>query len=135
MDTGKKDELISKLENLGPFHFFFTLSCADTRYEENFTSLLTDHNIIYKNIKGRERAFVIQNGIEMSLNDFLSQNVSKHEFIRKNVLTATRNFNNRVKQFIKNIVMSKGSPMCVQYYNYRIEFQLRGAGHLHGVLD
>ena len=30
--------------------------------------------------------------------------------------------------------MSKGSPMCVQYYNYRIEFQLRGAGHLHGVL-
>ena len=119
---------------MGPFHFFFTLSCADTRYEENFTSLLTDHNIIYKNIKGRERAFVIQNGIEMSLNDFLSQNVSKHEFIRKNVLTATRNFNNRVKQFIKNIVMSKGSPMCVQYYNYRIEFQLRGAGHLHGVL-
>ena len=86
--------MISKLENLGPFHFFFTLSCADTRYEENFTSLLTDHNIIYKNIKGRERAFVIQNGIEMSLNDFLSQNVSKHEFIRKNVLTATRNFNN-----------------------------------------
>ena len=69
----KKDELISKLENLGPFHFFFTLSCADTRYEENFTSLLTDHNIIYKNIKGRERAFVIQNGIEMSLNDFKSE--------------------------------------------------------------
>ena len=30
--------------------------------------------------------------------------------------------------------MSKGSPMCVQYYNYRIEFQLRGAAHLHGVL-
>ena len=43
---GKKDELIAKLENLGPFHFFFTLSCADNRYEENFTSALTDCEII-----------------------------------------------------------------------------------------
>lgn len=24
--------------------------------------------------------------------------------------------------------------MCVQYYNYRVEFQMRGAGHIHGVL-
>ena len=30
--------------------------------------------------------------------------------------------------------MSKGGHMCVDYYNYRVEFQLRGAGHIHGVL-
>ena len=30
--------------------------------------------------------------------------------------------------------MSKGGDMCVEYYNYRVEFQLRGAGHIHGVL-
>ena len=30
--------------------------------------------------------------------------------------------------------MNKGSPFCVQYYNYRVEFQLRGAAHVHGTL-
>ena len=39
----KKNEFIAKLENHGPFQFFFTLSCADMRYDENFTSLLQDH--------------------------------------------------------------------------------------------
>ena len=31
--------------------------------------------------------------------------------------------------------MGKGaSKMPVKYYNYRVEFQLRGAGHIHGCL-
>jgi len=44
----KKNEFIAKLENHGPFQIFFTLSCADTRFEENFTSLLQDHDIHYE---------------------------------------------------------------------------------------
>ena len=36
--------------------------------------------------------------------------------------------------FFKHIVMSKGSPMTVKYYCYKVEFALRGAGHIHGVL-
>ena len=130
----KKDELIAKLENLGPFHFFFTLSCADMRYQENFTSLLQEHKIVYEEEKGKEKAYIFFNGTKMTVDDFLKLDTSKHEFIRKNILTATRNFNQRVKSFIKNIVMSKESEMCVEYYNYRVEFQLRGAGHIHGVL-
>ena len=122
----KRDELISKLENFGPFQFFFTLSCADMRWEENFTSLLTDYTIIYKRVNGRERAYIIDDDVEVSLDDFLKKHVSKHEFLRKNVLNATRNFNHRVKSFMRNIVMSKHNPMCVEYYNYRCEFQLRG---------
>ena len=35
---------------------------------------------------------------------------------------------------MKNIVMGDNNPMNVQYFNYRIEFQARGAGHTHGVL-
>ena len=35
-----KYEMIAKLENIGPFHFFFTLSCGDNRYDENFSSFL-----------------------------------------------------------------------------------------------
>ena len=30
--------------------------------------------------------------------------------------------------------MNKYNDMCVQFYNYRVEFQMRGAGHIHGVL-
>ena len=30
--------------------------------------------------------------------------------------------------------MGKNNPMRVKYYTYRVEFQARGAGHIHGVL-
>ena len=30
--------------------------------------------------------------------------------------------------------MNKAGKMCVNYYNYRVEFQMRGAGHVHGTL-
>ena len=110
--------------------FLFTLSCADTRFTENFTSLLQDHNITYEQKDGNEHCFI--DG--QLLDDFLAENESKHEFIRRNILTATRNFDHRLKHFIKNIVMSKFNEMHTQYYNYRIEFQMRGAAHVHGVL-
>ena len=126
----KKNEFIAKLENHGPFQFFFTLSCADMRCEENFTSLLQDHKITYKVRNGREHCLI--DG--MDLDTFLQQNQSKHKFIRQNILTATRNFNHHVKNFIKTIVMSKFNEMHVEFYNYRVEFQMRGAGHINGVL-
>ena len=61
-------------------------------------------------------------------------NDSKHAHIRKNVLTATRNFDNRVKAFLKHIVMAKDNPMNTNLFNYRVEFQARGEAHIHGVL-
>ena len=44
-----KYEMLAKLENLGSFQFFFTLSCADMRWEENFAAILRDEglNMIY----------------------------------------------------------------------------------------
>ena len=30
--------------------------------------------------------------------------------------------------------MNEYGEMCVNYYNYRVEFQMRGAGHIHGTL-
>ena len=35
-----KNEMLAKLDNLGPFQFFFTLSCADKRWDENLSSIL-----------------------------------------------------------------------------------------------
>ena len=37
-----KYKMIAKLDNLGPFHLFFTFSCADMRWEENFGAILKD---------------------------------------------------------------------------------------------
>ena len=36
--------------------------------------------------------------------------------------------------FIKHIVKSKGSPLKVSSYSYKVEFAMRGAAHVHGVL-
>ena len=123
-----KGEMIARLENLGPFAFFFTLSSGDMRWPENFTSLLDGHKITYATETEECRV----DG--QLLEDFLKNHQSKHEFIRKNLLNATLTFHHRVKAFIRNIVMSKGSSMCVNYYSYKTEFAFRGAAHIHGVL-
>ena len=57
---------------------------------------------------------------------------SMHELIRTNVLTATRNYNHRVRAFMRDIVRDKNNPMCVEYFTTKVEFQGRGAAHNHG---
>ena len=39
-----RNELFARIEQLGPFHFFFTLSCAEARWSEVITSLLRNQN-------------------------------------------------------------------------------------------
>ena len=120
----KRYELIAKLENIGPFPLFFTLSCAEKRWNSNFTTFLKEHDVEYFYENSNEHCMV--DG--MPLLEFLQkeENVSKHEYIRRNILTMTLNFNNRVKEFVKLIIMDKESPLAVEYYNYRVEFQMRG---------
>ena len=36
--------------------------------------------------------------------------------------------------FVKHIIMNRGNPMHIKYYSYKVEFALRGAGHIHGIL-
>ena len=121
-------ELIARLENLGPFAFFFTLSCADLRWTENFSSLLNDVQVEYDSATDEIKL----NG--QSLDAYFEFNKNKHDFIRKNLLNATLTFHQRVKMFIKHIIMNPESPMSIEYYSYKVEFALRGAGHIHGVL-
>ena len=70
------------------------------------------------------------------IQQFIKEDVgeSLHELIRGNVLTATRYFQHKVKNFINKVVMGKNNPMNVKYYTYKVEFQDRGAGHIHGTL-
>ena len=127
-------ELMARLENLGAFTYFFTLSCADMRWPENFTALLRDHTFTYEEVDFKEECFVWEGDKKEPLMEYISRNASKHAFIQKNLLNATLTFHQRVKMFVKHIIMSSGNPMCIKYNSYKVEFALRGAGHIHGVL-
>ena len=138
-------EVLAKLEQLGAFQFFFTLSCADKRWDETFISLLKQRGVkiicknsgpIDKDTKYSYRApeiFVQEPGkSEVPLKEYIQN--EEHELVRENVLTVTMNFDRRVHAFLKRIIMDESSPMKAQYYHYRVEFQMRGAGHVHGVI-
>ena len=132
--------MLAKLENKGPFQFFFTLSCADSRWNENFSSILSDQGVTIHysfNSEGDEETLVeVESGKLIPLKEYLESyvNESQHELIRTHVLNASRNYNHRVKAFIRDIIMDKSNPMAVEFYSTKVEFQGRGAGHNHGVL-
>ena len=132
--------MIAKLENIGPFHLFFTLSCGDKRYDKNFSSFLVENNykveyMIHPDATTETMVIGKDEGI-IPLKQFLQENVdeSLHEMIRTNVLTATRNFQHRVDTFRNEIMMGKNNPMKIKHISYRVEFQGRGAAHIHGTL-
>ena len=132
-------ELKAMLENVGPFHIFFTLSCGDRRqkctvllilmykcfiirYSENFTAFLKDHHVSYVYIAGHEECLIDGEPIDA----FFEKHSSAHEHIRKNILLATRNFNFRVQTFVKTVIHNKMSELKVKYHSFRVEFQMRG---------
>ena len=137
-----KYDMIARLENIGPFHLFFTLSCGDTRYDENFSSFLVENGYeMSYSVKddGTTETIVAskhERQINKNLETFLKEDIdeSLHEMIRTNVLTATRNFQHRVDAFRTQILMGKNNPINVKFISYRIEFQGRGAAHIHGTL-
>ena len=143
----RKDELVAKLKQLGPFQFFFTLSCADKRWDEIFVSILRKKGlkIIYEAVKEKDQKsgkfafkahniYVQEDGKDRVLLEDYLKNENRHELVRQNVLAVTMIFDRRVHAFMKNIAMAPSSPMKAEYYTYRVEFQLRGAAHIHGVL-
>ena len=93
--------MIARLYNLGPFHLFFTLSCADMRWSENFAAILNErgYEINY------EKTFIDEDGYMKTeiqarkagqswkpIKQFIEDDVeeSLHELVRGNVLMATR---------------------------------------------
>ena len=124
--------MFARLENLGPFHFFFTLSCADLRWAENFTTLLDGHDIVFERQNGQENILVDNIPLDTFLKSHCSD--SKHTMIKENLFNATMNFHHRLKTFLKEVVLNGQNPLAVDHYCYRIEFQLRGAAHAHGTI-
>ena len=113
------------------------------RWEEGFASVIKEkgYEVRYEvsNKDGHWKNIIEVQNIEgewKSVKDFIEKDLEKslHEILRGNVVSATRYFHHRVKTFINTIVLAKSNPMCVQFYSYRVEFQERGPGHIHGVL-
>ena len=114
-----KFEMIAKLENLGPFHIFFTLSCADMRWSSNFTPVLEKMGckLSYEvDEEGHEHVTVevVQGGrrVRLPWKQYLEEYVDdrQHELLRQNVLLATRNFQHRVEVFRREVKFEIISP-------------------------
>ena len=128
-----KYEILAKVDNLGPFNLFFTLSCADQRWLANFAEILMrkGHAVSYsKDSSDISQEPVIEvksaDGTWKPIMQFIKEDLeeSTHELIRGNVVAATRYFQSRVSHFISKILRQKSNPMCVQYYSYKVEFQV-----------
>ena len=137
-----RNELFARMEQLGPFHFFFTLSAAEMRWPEVTTAILHYEQkidkVLYqpgwegddKKIKIFSMGWETDESKISNLVDYKNDLKDKHKFYKDHFLLITRLFDNRVKAFINNILMANKD---VEHYSYRIEFQIRGLPHLHGV--
>ncbi len=128
-----KNELLAKIEQLGPFQLFFTFSCGELRWAEVFVSLLQQDSEVTINFicddsgkwNGQDETILV-NG--QPLWDYVQERgLRNSSTLRNNVFHITRIFDLRVKSFIKNILMAGGSDnVPVSHYVYRVEFQARG---------
>ena len=125
-----RNEIFARMEQLGNFHFFFTLSSAEMKWPEVATSIL--HAI------GRKITYTAgwendENKIEIDgvpLPKYKEDNWrNKSQDYKNNFLLITRIFDNKVKAFVK-LLTGSGE---VEHFAYRIEFQIRGMPHVHGV--
>ena len=125
-----RNDLFARMEQLGQFHFFFTLSAAEMHWPEVATSVLHSigKKISYEAGWEEDETKIKIDG--MSLPEYKKKNIrNKTEYFKKHFLLITRIFDNRVKAFIA-LLKATGK---VANYTYRIEFQIRGMPHLHGV--
>ena len=111
---------------------FFTLTSGDMRWSSNFTPELEKMNckVHYRvDHSGKENVTVevtiVRKPVEIPWEEYLKNHVEEkqHEIMRRNVLLATRNFQNRMEAFRKEIIFGRNNPMCVRHISYRVEFQ------------
>ncbi len=112
-----KLDLLAMIKTLGPPTFFITLSANDMYWDDLVTVLCK------------------QAGLPNSPS-YISQ-LSRSE--RENLMTkgpvaTAHHFSHRVHHFVQHVLLSAQSPIgVVRDYFWRVEFQMRGSPHLHGL--
>ena len=124
-----RNELVAKVKQLGPFHIFYTFSCGEMRWPEVYLTLLREKNYEIskpENYDGNLENMLVQG---KPLWEYVNEDMScsKHELFRESTFLITIMFDERVKSFIKNILMANADDQVkFRYYSYRVEFQARG---------
>ena len=121
-----RNEIFARMEQLGPFHFFFTLSSAEMRWAEVSTAILHSkggiEKIIYlKNWEYDDNLILVvtRNDKDELIETPLPEYMKIHgnsKFYKDEFLLITRIFDNRVKAFISHILMANAD---VEHYSYR----------------
>ena len=149
-----RTEVYARIAQLGPFHLFYTLSCNEARWPSVLAEVLKvlqkeKIKIIYPsgNWDGKAESIIIkhldeqglpvvitEDKTEMNLKEYhdwylKSRKISMTNFLKDHFILISRIFDKRVKDFHTEVLKKKG--IC--YYVYRVEFQMRGLPHIHGV--
>ena len=112
-------DLLGMIRQLGPCTWFITLSAADLKWPDTI------------------RVIAKQQGRFLSDDDIAKMSWEEGcHLLRSNPVTAANHFEDRVKQFMKLILLNKN--LCplghILDYKYRVEFQQRGSPHIHMVV-
>ncbi len=108
-------DLFATLRQIGCPTFFFTFSCADLRWPEVIETIMR------------------QQGKVVKLSDMTWS--EKCDALRSNPVTAVRMFDHRIRAFLRDVIYSPAQPIGkVTDHFYRLEFQSRGSGHIHGLV-
>lgn len=117
----RKKEIFAMIRQLGLPTFFFTFSVAETYCPELLKYL-----------------YELQNGVDtISFEDALRlDDAIKNELIRNNPVGCVRYWDNKLKNLIAFMKNKNGtfSEFPIEDYVYRIEYQARGAPHVHGMV-
>ena len=131
----KRYNLLAMINVLGPFQWFFTFSCAELRWPSIIACILRKkgHKVTVLDSSADTSNATLQID-EETLTEYLQKtNQTLRGIIQKETFLVTRIFDQRVKSFIKNILMDQGEEgMKLKHYVYRVEFQGRLAPHIHG---
>ena len=108
--------LLAMIRQLGAFTFFLTLSAADLRWPDTICVIASQYNVSLT---------------EQDVKDMTWE--ERCHWIRRNPVTAARQFDYRVQLFVKHVLRS-GVIGEIDDYLYRVEFQARGSPHIHMVI-
>ena len=131
----KKYNLLAMVNVLGPFQWFFTFSCAELRWPQIIACILRKkgHKVEVLDPAASTENAEIKVDDELLTEYLKKTGLTLRDIVQKETFLVTRIFDQRVKSFIKNILMDQGEKgMKLKNYMYRVEFQARLAPHIHG---
>ena len=126
-----RNETFARIEQKGKFHCFWTLSCGEKQWPEVWAAILREegYNVKYIDVSynGTFEEILVDN---IPLSEFIEKKIPNvSSFMKDHFVLLTRLFDSRVKAFLTHILKNSG----IESYSYRIEFQLRGMPHVHGI--